>query len=160
MDESIVAIAKESAIRILERAAFLFSEDIPENQIPLADTFWRQKGYALDYSGPLKGELRIWLPESLSRVIVSNMLGLDEESEMAQKEEDDAVKEVLNIILGIFLTEAFGTEAVFHLGIPQMLEPDEWNESAQAEGHFWLWVENEPVLMSVHGGVEPYGATY
>jgi len=152
MQESLVDVAKDSAIRILERAAFLFTEELDEQDRPMASGEWFPKGVALDYSGPFTGELKLWMPAKICRMIASNMLGIDDDADMARKEEEDAIKEILNIILGIYLTDAYGTEPVFHLGIPRILDSEEWLDSAEAECHFWMAVEGEPVLMSVHGG--------
>ena len=152
MQQEQLDMAKEAAIRILERAAFLFTDEIEDEQCPKANSKWGQKGVALDYQGPVSGELRLWMPESLSRLAAANMLGLDEGAPMSEKEEDDAVKEILNIILGIYLTEAYGTEPVFQLGIPRVLPTEEWKISLMASGHFWMAVEGFPVLLSVHGG--------
>lgn len=152
MHESLIDTAKESAIRILERAAFLFTDEIDSTSIPALGSNWNQKGVALEYTGPVCGELRMWMPESLSRMVAANMLGLDDGAPMELEEEEDALKEILNIILGIYLTEAYGTEPIFHLGIPRVLSTVEWADSVKTEGHFWLAVEGVPVLISVHGG--------
>jgi CheY-specific phosphatase CheX len=152
MQQSLVDTARESAIRTLERAAFLFTDEITEKKIPQIGDDWQQKGVSLDYTGPFQGELRLWMPESLSRMIASNMLGIDEGMDLAKQEEDDALKEILNIILGIYLTDAYGNEPVFHLGIPQILSSEQWVDSVRANSYFWMDVEGEPVLMSVHGG--------
>lgn len=151
MDEKL-AIVKDCAMRILERAAFLFSDEIAENCIPGTDASWIGKGVGLEYQGPVVGEIRLWVGSGLPKMIAANMLGMEDESTIGDKEQSDAVKEILNILAGIFITEAFGTEPVFQLSIPAELDMDDYLQSLKSPEHTWLMVEGEPVLISLHGG--------
>lgn len=150
MNESLLRIVEASCIHILEHAAFLFTEQMLPEDYPESASQWLPIGVRLEYEGPRSGELRLWIAEPLSRTIAQNMLGLDEMEDCSEEKEMDAVKEILNMILGNFLTEAFGTEVVFHLGIPRIIPEKLLDESLENPYRFWLSAENHPLLISIH----------
>lgn len=150
MNPSVVEIAEQSTTKILESATFLFTDKLAPEEIPDMEANWQQVGVRLEYHGPHSGELRMWINEPLSKIIAQNMLGLDESEECSEEREMDAIKEVLNMILGNFLTEAFGTDDVFHLGIPRIMAEKEIADSLSNPLRFWLNVEGQPLLVSIH----------
>jgi|GEM_PF-909267 len=149
MSEQLIEAAREASVRILECAAFLFTEELAPESIPPHESEWHQIGVSLEYTGPVNGELRMWLSEPLSKTITANMLGVDNRDECSEEREVDAVKEILNMILGNYLTDAYGLEAIFHLGIPRILPPHALLDSYD-DLHFWLDAEGEPFLLSIH----------
>lgn len=131
-------------VRILEEAAFLFSDDLPPADRPDAD--WQPVGATLSFEGNgQSGALHVWADVAMVRSLASNMLGLDEDDPESGAHIADALKELLNMILGNVLTEAWGTEPVFHLGIPELLDASEWSPHVAARG-LWLTVEGHPVV--------------
>lgn len=150
MTESIVNIAEASTVNILEGAAFIFTEKLAPEEIPQVSESWTQIGVRLEYEGPHSGELRMWIDEPLSKIIAQNMLGLEESEECSEEKEMDAVKEILNMILGNYLTEAFGTEDIYHLGIPRIIPGKLFEESVECPLRFWLSAEEHPMLVSIH----------
>ena len=150
MANDLTTIARDSTLRILEGAAFLFTDLLEPESTPGRKEHWAQLGVRLDWTGPVKGEMRLWINDALAKVIAINMLGLEDGVPCPREREIDAVKEVLNMVVGNFLTEAFGTEAVFHLGIPQTLLSASIVESLDAQDRFWVSAEEQPILVSVH----------
>lgn len=132
------------AVRILEEAAFLFSDDLAPADRP--DHTWQPIGAGLEYEGSEDaGHVQVWADADMVRSLASNMLGLDEEDPESGAHVADALKELLNMVLGNVLTEVWGTEPVFHLGIPTLLDGSEWNPQAATRG-LWLSVEGHPVV--------------
>jgi CheY-specific phosphatase CheX len=149
MSDQLINAAREASVRILECAAFLFTDSLPPESVPQHGSQWHQIGVSLEYNGPVNGELRMWLSEALSKTIAVNMLGIEMGENCPEEREVDAVKEILNMILGNYLTEAYGLDAVFHLGIPRLLHPKMLAES-YTDLHFWLDAEGQPFLLSIH----------
>lgn len=132
------------AVRILEEAAFLFSDDLAPADRPGHE--WQPIGTSLSYEGSKdSGTVQVWAEPAMVRSLASNMLGLNEDDPESSTHIADALKELLNMVLGNVLTEVWGTEPVFHLGIPTLLDGDEWSPQAATRG-LWLTVEGHPVV--------------
>lgn len=132
------------AVRILEEAAFLFSDDLAPADRPERD--WRPVGASLAFEGSDdSGHIEVWADPAMVRSLASNMLGLDEDDPESSSHVADALKELLNMVLGNVLTEVWGTGSVFHLGIPTLLPPESWRAHAASRG-LWLSVEGHPVV--------------
>ncbi len=131
------------APRILEEAAFLFSESIDTTEVEphLGDPV----GVELRWSGPTSGVMRFWTERSLLPILASNMLGVDENDPVCEQKGMDALKETLNMIVGNSLTEAFGPGPVFPLDIPRTVAID-FLEVDKPNG-LWLSTEGTPVLL-------------
>jgi hypothetical protein len=139
------ALSKVS-VRILEEAAFLFSDDLAPADRP--DASWDPIGASLSFEGEEEsGHILVWADRAMAKSLASNMLGLDEDDPASASHLTDALKELLNMVLGNVLTEVWGTAPVFHLGIPQRLEPSQWRPSELSRG-VWLSVEGHPVVFT------------
>ena len=131
------------APRILEEAAFLFSEPLDESAIP--SEAWHPVGVELRWNGPSTGVMRLWADPALLAVIAANMLGIDEDDPVSQAKGADALKESLNMIVGNCLTEAWGPGPVFLLDVPRRIE--ESFASAVHDDGLWLSTEGKPVFL-------------
>jgi CheY-specific phosphatase CheX len=118
---NIVQTVRAVIARVLEDAAFIFSDELETAANP-ADAPWTAEGVSLKFSGERTGCFRLWADDGFANLLAENMLGLDVADEQAQEKKIDALKEMVNIIVGNSLTELFGTAAVFELGIPQRAE--------------------------------------
>lgn len=78
------------------------------------------KGYqmksAISFSGPVSGEIRIFLTRGIAETMVKNMLGLDKD-EINESIMADCIKESINMICGNFVRK-LDPERLFHLSIP------------------------------------------
>jgi hypothetical protein len=131
------------APRILEEAAFLFSEPLDEAGIP--PEAWDPIGVELRWNGPSTGIMRLWADPSLLAVLAANMLGTDEDDPVSQAKGLDALKESLNMIVGNCLTEAWGPGPVFLLDVPLGIG-DRFTTPDREEG-LWLLTEGKPVFL-------------
>jgi hypothetical protein len=130
------------SVRILEDAAFLFVEPLEEGNEPGPD--WMPIGAELGWSGPTRGAMRVWTDPDFLPVLSANMLGIEEDDPAAAKAGADALREVLNMVVGNSLTEAWGPGPVFHLEIPQDADPDLF--SSDMVNGFWIDADDHPVL--------------
>lgn len=79
----------------------------------------------VDFTGPCEGSLVISISESLLPELAGNMLGEDDASECTMDQQNDALKELANVICGNILPNVGGAEAIFHVGAPLLPVPDE-----------------------------------
>ena len=95
---------------VFEKMFYLFLETVPVEgrQYDLATT--------LAFSGPMEGEIRLYLPEPLAQAMAENMLSLPQRDITAAMREDCA-KEAVNMIGGQFL-RTIDPSSVFHLSLP------------------------------------------
>ena len=95
---------------VLEKMFYVFLE-------PVSDQY---SDYAMEasiqFSGAAKGEVRISVSEEMAKIMVRNLLGLDEK-EITEQNIEDCIKEAANMICGNFLGRLDSTK-VFDLSIP------------------------------------------
>ncbi|MBK9579941.1 MAG: chemotaxis protein CheX [Fibrobacteres bacterium] len=135
------------APRILEEAAFFFSDPMTDSgQRPNDD--WDPVGIEMSWEGDASsGTIRVWSDPDLLVVLAANMLGVEEDNPKAEAQRRDALGEVLNMVLGNCLTEAWGPGPVFQLGIPH--PADQVNLADDVNSGFWLVAEGKPMLFWV-----------
>jgi len=106
-----------SIFEVFEKMFYIFLE--PESgQCP---------GYDMEsvigFSGSINGEVRLLFSEKITKVMVQNMLNL-EEGDITDIEMDDCAKEAVNMICGNFLVKLDERER-FDLTIPVFMKPPE-----------------------------------
>jgi hypothetical protein len=136
--------AKSIICQVLESAAFIFAQPWESGKAP-DFRMEMARGASLEFAGPHCGVFRIWADNSFCRYAAANMLGLDESDDEAARKGFDALKELLNIMVGNFLTAFYGTQPAFELGLPRErvegAARDARSEQAlwfEAEGNFLL----------------------
>ncbi|MDD5674716.1 MAG: chemotaxis protein CheX [Chitinivibrionales bacterium] len=134
--------------RIVGDAAFMFADELKTEARPQPGQ-WRAQGVALDFNGEVSGRFRLWVGPSLALQFAANMLGLEADDALSEIKKQDALKEMLNIIVGNFLTESFGPAASFAMGLPQTLSDDKLGPDCANVNAVWLAVEGSPVLCVV-----------
>jgi hypothetical protein len=135
------SLLERAAAHVLEDAAYVFALPL-ERPVPQD---WRGLGVRLSFAGPFHGHCELWAPPALTRLLASNMLGTDEgagDLEIAV----DALKESLNMICGVFLTETAGPDPVFHLGTPERLTKVEPLPQDGSAVEVWLEIDGYAVL--------------
>jgi len=93
--ENIREILKESIFEVFERMFFIFLE--PGGRSPVHDY-----ETAIRFDGPRRGTLRILFARPVARLMVRNMLGL-ENGAVTEQHVEDCVKEAANMVCGNFL---------------------------------------------------------
>jgi len=129
MNAELMDALKSTAPRILEEAAFLFSDDLPLEEYP--DAKWKPIGAQIQYAGEgRKGILRVWAGVGMVRTLAANMLGLEEDDESGAIQIGDALAELLNTIAGNVLK----------------LDAAGWMEDVDKSG-LWFSVEGHPFFL-------------
>jgi hypothetical protein len=143
--EQMVERIRNVVARVLEDASFVFSDELQADARPdLA--LWDAEGVALSFTGEKSGVFRIWTDKAFAMLLAANMLGVDTSSPTAIEKGNDALKEMVNIIVGNALTELFGEVAVFNLGIPEKAEATRQTIDCGRDDAIWLAAEEYKVL--------------
>jgi len=122
MNKHLDAVLASVAETTLAELAFIFSM--------LDDEAVRHVSSALiassvDFSGPFSGSLTLAVSADMLPTIASNMLGLDEgDTSPLPNLQRDALKELTNVVCGNLLPRMAGTQAVFKIESPRMVEPE------------------------------------
>lgn len=112
----------QTMAKTLEDLTFCFATPEPW-QPPILDD--EQIALGVHFGGHWEGYLGFICPVSAGRAMTVNMLGLDDDETVAQTQIHDALKEVLNIICGNILPVLAGTDAVFDISAPQVVDLDQ-----------------------------------
>lgn len=134
--------------RVLEDAAFVFTDQLDVQDIPDAVS-WDADGVSLTFEGYRRGELHMWASDGFARIAAANMLGIDVSEEGAREKGMDALKEILNMIVGNLLSAMFGDEPVFDLAIPQKLSESVLAGDCKSSDGIWLAAEEHAVLFTI-----------
>lgn len=73
------------------------------------------------FAGPFDGTLVLSLPVALLTEVSTNMLGLDFGEEPSTEHNQDAFRELLNVICGNLLPKIGGEQAVFKIGVGEIV---------------------------------------
>ncbi|HPW69640.1 MAG: chemotaxis protein CheX [Desulfomonilia bacterium] len=110
MENAVVSVLNDMAAT---RAAMIRPEELP--------CFGQTLIHAhITFEGPSSGELGLLMDPDFAAELASRILGVDEKGDLLQEMVVDAVKELLNVICGQFLTQRFGYEPAFTLGVPRV----------------------------------------
>jgi CheY-specific phosphatase CheX len=119
---------KNSISNVLETMFFLpvdFDDSISEEELWDTDND-KILAAKLNFSGPLNGHCIFYIPEKFARSVTADFMG-KEEKNISNDQAKATLKEMANMITG----NTFGLydpEAVFNLGIPEMLDPDNFHK--------------------------------
>jgi chemotaxis protein CheY-P-specific phosphatase CheC len=130
---------------IFEDFAFMFGEEALEPENWDYKDFFRAK--IMFKSKSKKGYLEIIAPSKFCDEIAENILG-DDVEELPEYAGESALKELLNISCGYFLSEKFEKNEIFDLSIPvtSAVQAKEWNVVLCDRNHTILLVDESPVL--------------
>lgn len=141
------AIIRASLCDILENFAFMFAEAPDDNKAPEGPCL----AVRMSFAGPLRGTALLAVPATLAAELAANVLGVEPEEQQNPLMAMDALKELLNVATGNFVTALAGEEPVFDLSIPEPVafNQDAWNALSETPGAIVLLVEDQPILLSV-----------
>jgi len=145
---AILENAKQTISRILSDAAFIFTDNLDESARPTNES-WDAEGVSLQFFGTPAGELHMWVSKGFACYAAANMLGLDDNSDEAGKKGIDALKELLNMIVGNFITSVYGDTPVFDLGLPKDLDREAMAADFTKTNTIWLEAEGNPILFTI-----------
>ncbi len=115
LDETLACVAEE----IFGSLTFVlpaFEEEVsapPETE--------DKTGASISFTGSFEGTLAVSVSNELLPAIAGNMLGLDFDELPSQGVQQDAFKELLNVICGNLLPALAGEQAVFDVGVAGLL---------------------------------------
>ena len=140
-DETIYRVAAET----MESLALMFL--VPEEDA-MVFGIMPDRVARVDFTGPFDGSLTITFSDELMMELAGNMLGTTDTSEITTEQQDDALRELLNVICGNLLPQVAGNEAVFKVCSPRMLTDAAENGEHEEIGDARLFLENGVVEVS------------
>ncbi|NTV53823.1 MAG: chemotaxis protein CheX [Candidatus Firestonebacteria bacterium] len=126
-EQHIIQVTQE----ILETLAFLSTRPVEEVTAVRSE----RAAVGVEYAGPTSGILLLDLPVDVLPELAANMLGVDPGEEGGEKQRQDALGELGNVLCGNLLGRINGAEPVFNLKAPRLLtaaELQQWRECGQA----------------------------
>ena len=130
---------------VLMNYAFMFGDVCPKDDLPLdGDSYINA---TISFNGSQSGILGISTSSDLCTQLVENVLGLDTEGDSIS-EAHDALKELINIVCGQFLTKIYGDVCVFDLSPPSILEVsnEEWKSLVENEDTVCIMIDDVPAI--------------
>ena len=132
---------------VIEKLAFMFGEEAEKKELITNGSRFIQA--RMTFTGDMAGALTLVVSENMCSEIAANILGTDPEDKIEKARSRDALKEVLNVTCGNFLTAIAGNKPVFELSVPMVSEIDETGRTAllndpETTG---LLVDDSPVLL-------------
>ncbi|CAB1059681.1 hypothetical protein D1BOALGB6SA_4443 [Olavius sp. associated proteobacterium Delta 1] len=122
MEQQLKNILTTVAGDTLEKLAFLFvfPDDERVNDGPGPAVVGR-----VDFNGYFDGRLLMRISASAIPELANNMLGLDDDVEISNTEQQDALKEILNVICGNALPAIAGDQVEFNIAAPEILSQND-----------------------------------
>ena len=122
-------------IKTLEQLAYVFfSRADADADLSSAESM----AASVSFTGPFSGRLTMDMTPSAVRELTANMLGEDE-SHITAEQQQDALKEAINILCGNFLPAIGGSQTIFNIDAPKILSK---GESGEKEGQRPMAVAN------------------
>jgi len=133
---------------VIERLAFMFSEEVGEEEFSMCGARFLEA--RIRFAGAMTGELSLVVSEEMGSMIAANMLGVDVGDEVGKARIFDALREVINVTCGHVLTECAGDAATFELSVPSVCEMEDGGGPVvfRKPGAVKLLVDDYPVVLN------------
>jgi CheY-specific phosphatase CheX len=153
MTEAADSRLAEVTIDTLEKLAFLFASPVEAPPAVEERTFSTVR---VDFAGAFSGGMEVSLSGPVLAELAANMLGAMEGETLSAGEQQDALKELANVICGNVLPMLVGHEAEFNIQAPYLIPADrqEW-KAPEASCHLVLENGICRVRVKVDGGAFP-----
>lgn len=119
-DEEVFRVAAET----IEALALMFL--LPEEEA--AGDSGPRRAASVGFDGPFEGSVVVSISECLLPELAGNMLGQEDSIQSSAGQQEDALKELTNVICGNILPVIGGREPVFHVGTPIIVEEGQAGE--------------------------------
>jgi CheY-specific phosphatase CheX len=142
-------ILKEVCFGVFEQLAFMFGDELEDDEIETSANKFLQA--SMGFKGPQQGTVSIVVPMTISTLLTTNILGLEEDQKIDDDSAIDALKELLNTITGRLMTAMFGEDVVMDLTIPVTQEIDRaaWENLVVDSQYLAITIEETPVLVTI-----------
>jgi len=143
MDRKMLTKAMRTSISEVLEKMFFLPLDFSDAGSP--GDLWEAGGVdllaiRLAFQGPFSGHFAFFVPQALGKALAADFMGTDEEDVSLEHVEQTA-KEIVNMIAGSTFC-ALDEEAVFDLGIPEKVPPDEvWKGPGDSEDQVFLGID-------------------
>jgi len=87
----------------------------PEEEEGVEDDGSSQSSASITFSGPFNGSLFLSVSQCMLPILANNILGIEESGSTSNEEQQDALKEILNVICGNLLPLIATPKDVFHV---------------------------------------------
>ena len=137
----------EAFAEVLEKMAFLFCDEADKDELPSDSRSHLM--VKISFRGPVVGTLMVTVPHEVCSDLAINVMGLDDDEQVDDEQARDALKELANVTCGHMLTAIAGSEPVFDLTVPQIVEIDEseWKRVLAHKDSLAFLIDENPVLM-------------
>lgn len=138
----------ESLQSVLEKMAFMFADVVQENEFEDDEPVLLEA--TMEFKGETNGKTILAAQAELCASLAENMLGIDPD-EVNDSSLEDALREVLNMTSGLYLTNRWGDDVVFDLTVPEVrkLDMTQWHEMERADNTLAIDVEGFQMVASV-----------
>lgn len=117
----------DSVRQALETMAFILADEAQEaTEIPTT-----AKRISMSFTGPTSGTVELIASESFGQTLAAGALGLDPADEEVLSKVDDALKELINVVVGHMMPAiAEDRSDVFSLALPELgdIPADDWSD--------------------------------
>jgi len=140
-------LLRDTFSNVIEKLAFMFVEEVEEKKPIKTDSKFLKARMTFD--GAMAGVFTIVVSEKMCSEIAVNILGLDSDDRIGKEQMSDALKEVLNVVCGNFITALAGDRPVFELSLPVVSEINASSKKAllNEPEAIELFVDDSPVLL-------------
>ncbi|HVP57096.1 MAG TPA: chemotaxis protein CheX [bacterium] len=122
MNKDLETILASVAEKTLAELAFIFSVSDDQEPMPASAALVAS---SVEFSGPFSGRLTLAVSANMLSAIAANMLGIDEgDPRPLPDQQRDALKEMTNVVCGNLLPRLAGTQVVFKIEAPDLVEPE------------------------------------
>jgi CheY-specific phosphatase CheX len=130
MEQKIKTLLAGVTSDTLEKLAFLFvfPDEGRSGDGPDPATTGR-----VEFNGFFSGSLVMRMSSSVLPELSSNMLGLEDDAEISPEDQQDAFKEMLNVICGNLLPAIAGDQVVFNIDAPEIISENEFETTVNVE---------------------------
>lgn len=116
MNNATIDALQATMADVLERYAFVFGDACDGDASVLLQP--DRLNVSLEFKGPVSGAMVLSVSPGAAHEITANVLGGDSADDVSAQQCEDAVKELLNVMCGQFLLQAYGGDVLFELTAP------------------------------------------
>jgi chemotaxis protein CheY-P-specific phosphatase CheC len=134
---------------VLEKMAFIIADIVDANELDGGGSQLLEA--TMEFKGDdASGQAVLAAQAEFCGSLAENMLGIDED-EINDSSREDALREILNMTCGLYLTSRWGDGVVFDLTVPEVrrLDDEQWQELVNDEKSIAIDAEGFQMVASV-----------